>query len=76
MLILLRILDLYSLIVFVAALSTWVDPGRRNVISRGLDAITEPLLRPIRRILPSMAGFDISPFVLILLLQALRGLLV
>ena len=37
--------------------------------------VTEPLLRPIRRWLPDLGGVDLSPLVLILLLQALRILL-
>jgi len=37
-----------------------------------LDGLTEPLLRPIRRVLPNFGGIDLSPIVLILLLQALR----
>ena len=37
-----------------------------NQVWRGLHQITEPLLRPIRRILPSAGGMDFSPMVLIL----------
>ena len=37
--------------------------------------VTEPVLRPIRRRLPNLGGVDLSPLVLILLLQALRILL-
>lgn len=37
--------------------------------------VTEPLLRPIRRFLPDLGGVDLSPLVLILLLQALRILI-
>ncbi len=37
-----------------------------------LERITEPALRPIRRFLPNLGGIDISPVILILLLQALR----
>jgi YggT family protein len=37
--------------------------------------VTEPLLRPIRRILPSFGGIDVSPIVLILLLYFIRDLL-
>jgi YggT family protein len=42
-----------------------------NQIWRGLDALTDPLLRPIRRVVPLLGGIDLSPVVLILLLQAL-----
>jgi YggT family protein len=37
--------------------------------------VTEPALRPIRRRMPNLGGVDLSPLVLILLLQALRILL-
>lgn len=37
--------------------------------------VTEPVLRPIRRRLPSLGGVDLSPLVVIILLQALRILL-
>ena len=49
-------------------------------IVRAFEAVTDPLLRPIRRFLPSLGGIDISPIILIILLQALKilvdGLLV
>ena len=41
-------------------------------MARALDAMTDPLLRPIRRFMPNLGGIDISPIVLILLLQALK----
>ena len=41
-----------------------------------LDRLTEPLYRPIRRILPDFGGIDFSPLVLILAIQIIRRLLV
>ncbi|MDT7935189.1 MAG: YggT family protein [Sphingomonadaceae bacterium] len=41
-------------------------------IAYGLERLTDPLLRPIRRVLPNFGGVDISPLVLILLIQALK----
>ena len=40
-----------------------------------LDRVTEPALRPIRRILPNLGGVDISPIILILLLYFLRNVI-
>ncbi len=37
-----------------------------RTLLRGLDRLTEPLLRPIRRVLPDLGGIDLSPMVLIL----------
>jgi YggT family protein len=45
-------------------------------ISYGLQRMTDPLLSPIRRILPSMGGLDLSPIILLILLEFLRQLIV
>jgi YggT family protein len=41
-----------------------------------LDAVTEPVLRPIRSILPNLGGVDISPIILILLIIFIQNLIV
>jgi YggT family protein len=41
-------------------------------IIRALDGITEPMLRPLRRIIPNLGGIDITPIILIILLKALQ----
>jgi len=46
-----------------------------NAVGRFLYQITEPVLRPIRSILPSLGGIDVSPVVLILLLAFIRNLI-
>ncbi len=43
-----------------------------STIARTLDAITDPLLRPIRKVIPTLGGVDLSPIVLILALQFLK----
>ncbi len=44
-------------------------------LMRALNIITEPLYRPIRRILPDLGGIDFSPMVLIIVIQILQRLL-
>ena len=53
-----------------------VNTGNRFVYQIGdfLNRITEPLLRPLRNILPNLGGIDISPMVLILALYFIRDL--
>ena len=41
-------------------------------VSRFLDAVTGPVLRPFQRIIPSLGGVDISPIIVILILQGVR----
>lgn len=45
-------------------------------VGRFLFQITEPLLRPIRRILPTFGGIDLSPLVLVLIMAAARMFLI
>lgn len=42
---------------------------------RGLDSITEPMYRPIRRILPDFGGLDFAPMVVLLVIYILRAIL-
>jgi YggT family protein len=74
------IIGLIVLVVIVNAIISWLvafdvinlrNPTVGRIV-RALDAATEPLLRPIRRFIPNLGGLDISPIVLILLLQALK----
>ena len=70
-----RLFDLYSLVILAAVVLSWVRLPPDNPIVRVTNALTEPLLAPIRRVLPEMGGFDLSPLVLLLLLRLVRSLL-
>lgn len=72
---LIQIIDLYSLVVLVAVILSWIRLDRRHPVSVFVYALTEPLLAPIRRALPFMGGLDFSPMVLLLALQLLKGLI-
>ena len=56
-------------IVIVQAVLSWVSQG--NPLQYVLDAITRPMLRPIRRFIPPVANVDLSPLVLMLVLLIL-----
>jgi YggT family protein len=70
-----RLIDLYSLIVLVAVILSWMRLGPRNPLAAIAYSLTEPVLEPIRRVLPPMGGLDFSPMVLLIGLQILKGLL-
>jgi YggT family protein len=65
-----------NLLVLGRVIVSWVDPMGRNEISRMLISVTEPMLAPIRRLLPQTGMIDFSPLILLLitgfLLQLLR----
>jgi YggT family protein len=58
------------------ALLSWFDPGMRSTLGRLLVDVTEPIVGPIRRFVPPLGMFDLSPIIALLLLQLLRRLLV
>lgn len=61
------LLELYKWVVIIAALISWVSPDPYNPIVRFLRNVTEPVFRPIRRVLGNRLGpIDISPIVVIL----------
>lgn len=66
------LIDLYSLVVLVAVVMSWVTVDRRQPLVKALNALTEPVLAPIRRVLPPMGGLDLSPMVLLIALQLLK----
>jgi YggT family protein len=69
-----RIIDLYSFIVVAAVILSWTGVNRRNPIVAIVNGLTEPVLERIRNWLPPMGGLDLSPMVLLIALQVLRGL--
>jgi YggT family protein len=72
---LLRIIDVYSLVVLIAVIVSWLRLEPDNPVARVTRALTEPLLGPIRRLVPPISGLDLSPMILLLGLQLLRRLL-
>jgi YggT family protein len=70
-----ELIDLYSLVVLVAVILSWVPLDRRNPLVTITQSLTEPALAPIRKVLPPMGGLDLSPMVLLIALQILKGLL-
>ena len=66
---------LYTILIFVYAALSFIAPGVRSPATALLAALCEPVLRPLRRILPIVGGIDFSPLVAILGLMALRILI-
>ena len=64
---------LIILIIISVILSYVMDPY--HPVRRWVDSIVQPLLMPIRRVVPPVAGLDFSPLVLIILIQLLANLL-
>jgi YggT family protein len=71
------LLEVYKWVVIVAALISWVNPDPYNPIVRFLYSVTEPVFRPIRRLIGYRLGpIDISAIVVILAIIFIQSFLV
>ena len=82
--VLLLILQLYTYVIIAAVIASWLvgfgiinsyNPLARGVL-RALHGLTEPVLGPIRRMMPALGGLDLSPLVALILIYFLQRLIV
>ena len=66
--------NLYFFTILIQAVMSWFSTGH-NPAAGFLWSINEPLLRPVRRYIPPIAGLDLSPLVVIILVQVISTLL-
>ena len=69
------VLQLLTLALFGRAILSWFDPGIRWPISRVLFDVTEPIVAPVRSVLPRTGFIDLSLFVTLILVQVLQRML-
>jgi YggT family protein len=67
--------NLFMFAIFVRIILSWISPGQHNPATAIISTLTEPLLRPVRRLIPALGGFDISPIFVIIALGALTRVL-
>ncbi len=67
---------IYIWVIIIGAIVSWVNPSPYHPVVRVINRLTEPVLRPIRRVLPPIAGLDFSPVVAIFIVYLLQGVLV
>ena len=70
------LLQVYFVTILIQVILSWVAPGGHNPAVSLLYSLNEPLLQRARRILPAIHGFDISPILVMILLQLLTIVLV
>ncbi len=68
-----RVLDL---LILLRVLFSWINLGPGNDLARIVYQLTEPILAPLRRYIPSFGGLDITPMVALMLLELLKRLLI
>ncbi|MEE8434582.1 MAG: YggT family protein [bacterium] len=65
-----------TLLLIAGALISWVQPNPSHPVVRLLSRLTEPILSPIRKLLPPMGGMDFSPLIAIIAIQFLVRILI
>ncbi|HWV24474.1 MAG TPA: YggT family protein [Thermomicrobiales bacterium] len=73
---LLNILRIYTFILVARALFSWFDPGYRTTIGRILYDVTEPVVGPVRQVVPSTGGLDFSIMITVFLVFILQRILI
>ncbi|MGH8373405.1 MAG: YggT family protein [Gammaproteobacteria bacterium] len=69
------LVNLYFFSILLEAILSWTGQGHSNPVGRMLWQVNAPLLAPVRRVLPPLGGLDLSPLVVIILLQVINILL-
>lgn len=69
----LTVLSVYLFVyaIFIRIILSWISPGSYNPATAIITTLTDPILRPFRRLLPPLGGFDISPIFAIIMLVAI-----
>lgn len=68
------IATILTIAIIARALLSWFSPDPRSPLMQALHSVTEPILDPIRRLMPRM-GIDLSPLIAIVLLQVISATL-
>ncbi|NNF52231.1 MAG: YggT family protein [Gammaproteobacteria bacterium] len=68
-------INLYFFAIIIRVIQSWIAPGTHNPVTAVIWSITEPLMAPVRRLIPDIGGLDLSPLFVIIGLQALRMLI-
>jgi YggT family protein len=69
------LLNVYMVAIIVQVIISWVNPGSYNPVTGLLYSLTEPVMRPIRKLLPPVSGIDLSPLFALIGLQVLKMLI-
>jgi len=67
--------EVLTIAIILRAIISWFSPSPTNMLAVILYRVTEPLLAPLRRIIPRAGMFDFTPLVAIILLQLIANLL-
>ena len=68
-------INVFLFSILIQVIISWINPGNYNPVLSLIHSLTEPLLRPARRLIPPISGLDLSPMVVMIGLTLLKMLL-
>jgi len=66
-----QVLDIYTFALFILVILSWVAPYSRTPVALLIHQLCDPLMRPVRRLLPPIGGLDFSVMVVMLIIYML-----
>ncbi|QYZ68028.1 MAG: membrane protein [Gammaproteobacteria bacterium (ex Lamellibrachia satsuma)] len=69
------LINIFLFAILIQVILSWINPGAYNPVSALLHSLTDPVMRPARRILPPISGLDLSPMLVMIGLVLLKMLL-
>jgi len=69
------LINVFLFAILIQVILSWVSPGTYNPVTGLIHSLTDPLLRPARRLIPPISGLDLSPMLVMVLLVLLKMLL-
>jgi YggT family protein len=70
------VINIFLFAILIQVIISWINPGSHNPAISLIHSLTEPLLAPVRRMLPQMGGIDLTPMVVMIGLFLLEMLLI
>ncbi|MBN1679179.1 MAG: YggT family protein [Anaerolineae bacterium] len=70
------LVQLYSFVILARVLMSWVQIDPNSSLARAIYDLTEPVLQPVRNMLPPASGLDFSPIIVIILLQVVSQFMI
>lgn len=69
-------LNVYLFAILIQVIISWINPGNYNPVTSLLYTLTEPVLRPLRQMIPPIGGLDLSPMAALLGIQVVKMLII
>jgi len=70
-----NLLDIYLIIIIARVVISWLNIDHSNQIVQMIYKMTEPVLKPVRKVIPILGGFDLSPIVVFFGINFLKSVL-